>query len=135
MEINLEGRAPVEGAVVAGYVTVTIVDTGETYRCRTEESLLEGMRRLGKRGIPVGCRAGGCSVCKIRVVSGAYRQFRPMSREYISEDDLAHDRVLACCVRPQEDVSVQVIGKLQKNINRPCAKSLERLAGSTTREN
>ena len=122
MEISLEGRAPIEGAAPSVYVTVTIVETGETFRCRTQESLLEGMRRLGKRGIPVGCRAGGCSVCKIRVVSGAYTQFRPMSREYISNDDLSHDRVLACCVRPQADVSVQVIGKLRKNINRPCAK-------------
>ena len=39
---------------------VTIVETGEVYRCREDETLLAGMERLGKRGIPVGCRGGGC---------------------------------------------------------------------------
>ncbi len=54
MEIDLGGatRASPEGG--NAFVTVTIADTGETYRCRTDESLLEGMRRMGKRGIPVG---------------------------------------------------------------------------------
>lgn len=101
------------------FVTVTITDTNETYRCKTDESLLSGMHRMGKRGIPVGCRGGGCSVCKVQIVSGDYRQFRPMSREYISDDDLDQRRVLACCVQPQSTVEVQVIGKMRKNVVRP----------------
>lgn len=101
------------------HVMVTITDTNENYRCRTDESLLTGMHRLGKRGIPVGCRGGGCSVCKVQVVAGAYEQMRPMSREYVSDEDLAQGRVLACCVRPLEEVSVAVIGKLNKCITRP----------------
>ena len=100
-------------------VLVTIADTGESYRCRTDESLLTGMNRLGKRGIPVGCRGGDCSVCKVHVTQGAWEQMRAMSREYVSADDLAAGRVLACCVRPLEEVEVAVIGKLNKCITRP----------------
>jgi ferredoxin len=100
------------------HVVVTIADTNESYRCRTDESLLTGMHRLGKRGIPVGCRSGGCSVCKVQIISGAYEPTRPMSREYISDEDLAQGRVLACCVRPLEEVTVAVIGKLHKNVTR-----------------
>lgn len=103
------------------FVTVTIADSGETFRCGTQDSLLEGMRRLGKRGIPVGCRGGGCSVCKIEVISGAYEQFRPMSREYVSDEDLAASRVLACCVRPLGDVTVRAIGKLRNSLARDCS--------------
>jgi ferredoxin len=99
-------------------VTVVIADTGESYKCRTDESLLTGMHRLGKRGIPVGCRGGGCSVCKVEVKSGAWEQMRAMSREYVSDDDMAAGRVLACCVRPLEEVEVAVIGKLHKCITR-----------------
>ena len=99
-------------------VVVTIAETGETYRCRTDESLLTGMYRLGKRGIPLGCRGGGCSVCKVQITAGAYAQMRPMSREYVSDDDLAQGRVLACCVRPLEEVTVAVIGKLNKCVTR-----------------
>ena len=39
--------------------TITIEDTGESYRCVDYRSVLEGMEALGKRGIPVGCRNGG----------------------------------------------------------------------------
>jgi ferredoxin len=105
--------------MAAAAVTVRIADTGEAYSCRTDESLLTGMHRLGKRGIPVGCRGGGCSVCKIEVKSGAWEQMRAMSREYVSDNDLAAGRVLACCVRPLEEVEVAVIGKLNKSIMRP----------------
>jgi ferredoxin len=99
-------------------VTVHIRDTGESYRCQTDESLLTGMHKLGKRGIPVGCRNGGCSVCKVQVLTGDYQQIRAMSREYVSDDDLATGRVLACCVAPKGELELAVIGKLHKAITR-----------------
>ncbi len=67
---------------------VTIEETGEVYRCSSEESLLCGMERLGKRGIPVGCRCGGCGVCKVRIGQGDYQK-RVMSREHISLEEEA----------------------------------------------
>ncbi|WP_210208854.1 2Fe-2S iron-sulfur cluster binding domain-containing protein [Roseiarcus fermentans] len=93
-------------------MTVFIANSGETGRCRTDESLLEGLRRLGKRGVPVGCRGGGCSVCKVEVVSGRYARFRPMSREYVNDRDLAEGRVLACCIRPVSALEVRAIGRM-----------------------
>lgn len=95
-------------------VTVTIRETGETCRCRTDESLLEALRRWGKRGVPVGCRNGGCSVCRIQVLNGAYEQHRPMSREYVSDEDLAAGRVLACCIQPRSALEITAIGKMSK---------------------
>lgn len=97
------------------FFNITIEDTGEVYRCRPDESLLCGMERLGKRGIPVGCRGGGCGVCKIHVHSGEYQK-RVMSREYISAEEEAASIVLACRVRPLSDVSLSVIGKMKKNV-------------------
>jgi ferredoxin len=118
--MDVPGGGDASGQAVA-QVEVTILDTKETFRCRTNESLLTGMYRLGKRGIPVGCRSGGCSVCKVQIVSGAYAPLRPMSREFISDQDLAEGRVLACCVRPLEEIALSVIGKLHKNIMRSAA--------------
>ena len=97
---------------------VTLADTGESYACRGDESVLNGMARLGKRGIPVGCRGGGCGVCKVAVLSGSFRK-RVMSRSHVSEDDEAHQRVLACCIFPEADLSLKVIGGLQKAVSRP----------------
>jgi len=97
--------------------SITIADTGETYRCGEQRSVLEGMEALGKRGIPVGCRGGGCGVCKIKVLSGDYDK-RVMSREHVSEDEEAHGCVLACRVKPRSDLALSVIGLMKKNVCR-----------------
>ena len=100
------------------YFEVLIEDTGEKYRCSSTESLLSGMERLSKKGIPVGCRGGGCGVCKIKVSHGNIEK-RIMSRAHISESDEEQDFVLACRVKPLSDVHLCVVGKMQKNV---CAK-------------
>lgn len=97
--------------------TVTIDDTGESYRCLDERSLLEGMEALGKKGIPVGCRGGGCGVCKVHVISGSYTK-RVMSREHVSAEEEAAGCVLACRVKPTSDVHLQVLGQMKKNVCR-----------------
>ena len=99
------------------YFNVLIEETGETFRCSPNESLLVGMERLGKKGIPVGCRGGGCGVCKVEITSGSYLK-RVMSREYVSAEDEAADRVLACRVRPSSDITLKVLGKMAKNVCR-----------------
>lgn len=97
--------------------TVTIEDTNETYRCDERISLLEGMETLRKKGIPVGCRGGGCGVCKIEIVEGSYSK-RVMSRDHVSEEEEAQDIVLACRVKPTSDVRLRVLGKMKKNVCR-----------------
>lgn len=99
------------------YFNVLIEETGETYRCSPQETLLAGMERLGKKGIPVGCRGGGCGVCKVEITSGTYVK-RVMSRDYISLEDEAAGRVLACRVRPTSDITLRVLGKMVKNVCR-----------------
>lgn len=100
------------------YHSVVIEETGESYRCAQNESLLVGMERLGKRGIPVGCRGGGCGVCKIEITEGSFTK-RVMSREYVSVEDEAAGRVLACRVYPTSDIRLRVLGKMAKNVCRP----------------
>jgi ferredoxin len=94
---------------------VTVADTGESFRCGSDETVLQGMERLGRRGIPVGCRQGGCGVCKIQVLSGKYTK-RVMSRDHVSVEEEAQDKVLACRIRPAENLTVKVIGKLLKAV-------------------
>jgi len=93
------------------------IDDGQSFRCSDQESLLSGMEALGKKGIPVGCRNGGCGICKVAVLEGSYVS-RVMSREHVSEGDEAAGRVLACRVRPSSDVHLSVIGKMKKTVCR-----------------
>lgn len=96
--------------------TVTIEQTGESFPCDAEQTILKGMERLGYKGIPVGCRGGGCGVCKIQIVCGEY-QSKKMNRDHISEADEAEGIVLACRVLPSSDVRIRVSGTIQKKIN------------------
>ena len=92
---------------------VTLEDDGSSYRCADTLTLLEGMESLGKKGIPAGCRGGGCGVCKVQVLSGAFTK-RVMSRAHVSEQEEAQGCVLACRVRPTSAIALRVIGSMKK---------------------
>lgn len=85
----------------------------DAFPCDTNETVLDGMLRLGRRGIPAGCRGGGCGVCKVAILDGAFTA-GPMSRQHVSEDDERCGRVLACRIRPTGDLTLTVIGKMTK---------------------
>ncbi|GGF66118.1 2Fe-2S iron-sulfur cluster-binding protein [Alteromonas lipolytica] len=102
--------------------TVDIINTQESYSCRAEESLLDGMARLGRKGIPVGCRGGGCGICKIKIETGDYSA-RKMSRCHITQEEQDAGIVLACKVFPESDITLSVIGKCQRQFERKCVKA------------
>ena len=81
--------------------------SGETFAFREEdESVLAAMRRANAGPIKSGCFGGGCGICKMRVASGSYRSFKPMSRAHVSEQDRANGIVLLCCIRPTSDLTL-----------------------------
>lgn len=91
--------------------TVRFVETGETLACTDDRSLLTSMERLGRKGIPVGCRNGGCGVCKVRVITGTCER-RVMSRAHVTHDEEREGYALACRITPSSDMAVQVVGKM-----------------------
>lgn len=94
-------------------VKVSLRQTGETFTCGIDETLLQGMIRLGRKGIPVGCVNGGCGVCKVKV-QGPYRSAGAVSRAHVSVEESSCGITLACRVIPESDVEVEVLGKMQK---------------------
>ena len=100
-------------------VSVCVAQTGETYACATNESLLRGMVRLGRRGIPVGCINGGCGVCKVRIVEGQVQALGPVSRAHVSAEEEAARTTLACRVAPRCAITLEVTGRLARPLTRP----------------
>lgn len=84
------------------------------YPCTETETLLQGMARTGRKGIPVGCLGGGCGVCKVKVNAGSVRSVGPVSRAHVSVEEEAQGICLACRVAPLTNVEVDVLGKLKK---------------------
>jgi len=88
---------------------VTIENTGERFRCRGEDHVLAAMELAVCKGIPVGCRNGGCGACKVQITQGEY-ETRKMSRAVVSIEEEARGVALACKVYPHSDISVKAIG-------------------------
>ncbi len=102
-------------------VQVTIPQTGETYPNAIGESLLQGMMRLGRKGIPVGCVNGGCGVCKVKILSGTIEALGPVSRAHVTAEEEREGYTLACRVGPTSEVKLEVAGKFV----RPFTKGYE----------
>ena len=96
---------------------VLIEDTGESYTCADTRSLLQAMEALNRKGIPAGCRNGGCGVCKVEITAGTYTR-QVMSRAHVSEGDEQAGRVLACRVKPCSDIRLKVVGGIRKAVCR-----------------
>ena len=92
---------------------ITFADSTLEFECSSEVDVLDGMSKLGLRGIPVGCKGGGCGVCKVEVLSGVYR-VGTMSRDHISEDEQRRNQVLACRIYPDSDLILKITGNLKK---------------------
>lgn len=101
---------------IAQRAAETAQETG--YPCAETETLLQGMARTGRKGIPVGCLGGGCGVCKVKVSAGSVRRVGPMSRAHVSVEEEAQGICLACRVAPLANVEVEVLGKLRKALGK-----------------
>lgn len=78
---------------------VTDRASGRTFACRQGETLLNAAVRAGYRNIRVGCRAGGCGMCKVQVVGGHFDAGK-MSRAHVSAVEASQGFVLACRTLP-----------------------------------
>ena len=97
---------------------VQVMQTQESFACAPGESLLLGMLRLGRKGIPVGCINGGCGVCRVRVLEGQVQRLGPISRAHVSVEDEASQCTLACRVTPLSDVRLELAGRFEKCFNK-----------------
>jgi len=110
-----QGDAHPRGTITEFY-TIRFLESGEIYRCGSAETLLQGMTRLGRKGIPAGCLNGGCGVCKVEVSRGCVLKTGAMSRAHVSAQEEMQGVVLACRVAPRSDVELRVVGKMRKAV-------------------
>lgn len=97
--------------------TITIGGSGQRFDCAEGHNVLQGMMLRGRSGIPVGCRGGGCGVCKVRVLEGRYNT-GVMSAACVSPEERESGMALACKLFPQSDLRLAVVGKLARVFER-----------------
>ncbi|WP_437883248.1 2Fe-2S iron-sulfur cluster-binding protein [Pseudomonas sp. LRF_L74] len=71
-------------------------------------SLQQAMERSCCQAIAVGCRNGGCGVCKVRVLAGDFA-CGAMSRRQVTAQECEQGFALACRLYPLTDLEVERI--------------------------
>ena len=79
-------------------------ESGTTFIGRDDESIFRAMHRSGRSIFKGGCEGGGCGICKVQILEGDYVRFKNMSRRHVSEEEEAQGIVLACCVKPLDNI-------------------------------
>ena len=88
----------------------------KTITCQEDESLLVALARQGYAQIPVGCRKGGCGVCKIRVLEGEFKTGK-MSIKHVSLQEREESYSLACKTFPKGDLKFVVMKRESRVIS------------------
>ena len=96
---------------------ITISGSGVRFECAQGHNVLQAMMQRGRSGISVGCRGGGCGVCKVRVLEGRYVT-GSMSASCVSHSERDAGMALACKLIPESDLRIDVVGKVARAIGR-----------------
>jgi ferredoxin len=84
---------------------IEMIGLEKTFVCRSGETILSAAERQGISQLGVGCRGGGCGVCKIKIINGTYEIGR-MSKAHCNEQQKKEGIVLACRVKPTSDIQL-----------------------------
>ncbi len=88
---------------------ITIEGSDQAYVSHAGQSVLDAM--VGRASaVEVGCRSGGCGVCRVEVLRGDY-ECGLMSADQISAECQARGIALACRLFPNSDLHLRPLGK------------------------
>jgi ferredoxin len=127
--------------------TVTIHPTGEVIYLEPEETVLSGLYKAGY-AYTIGCRRGGCGICKVDCRGGDFTYNRPIAATVINAEERGDGTCLSCRAVPDGDITIEMrdgnvrlVNPFLRQINdkaRQRAEALARaqadLAGATTKE-
>lgn len=86
---------------------VTILPDGIRVMARPDENLLTTLSRAGLQ-YRIGCRRGGCGVCKVHLVLGEVRYERPVAESVLSEQEKIEGICLSCRAVPITNVVIEL---------------------------
>lgn len=122
---ELENAALPQLTVHAEDVTITL-NEGET--------VLEGLYRNGY-AYRIGCRRGGCGICKVDLLSGDVTYNRVVADTVLTDEERASGTCLTCRAVPTTDIEIQLRDEHLKKVGGLLAFAMRASAESTTSAN
>ena len=96
---------------------VRIEPEGSEVPARPGETILEALYASGF-SYRIGCRRGGCAICKVDLVQGSVEYNRPVAEEVLPEAERATGTCLTCRAVPTEDVVIRLRDEALRLTNR-----------------
>ena len=119
---------------------VAVRPGGETIYLRSGETVLDGLYTAGY-AYRVGCRRGGCGICKVDLVSGDVTYSRIVADSVLPEEERAQGICLSCRAVPEGDITIELrddelrlINPLLRSLNQAAGKKAALASGTTTKE-
>jgi ferredoxin len=105
--VTLFGEHALSASAVSrgGLMPLLRVEPDVTVELRDGETLLEGLYRDGY-SYGVGCRRGGCGVCKVDLLVGAVRYPTTVSPDVLSDEERHNGTCLSCRAVPAGDITI-----------------------------
>lgn len=122
---ELENAALPQLTVHAEDVTITL-NEGET--------VLEGLYRNGY-AYRIGCRRGGCGICKVDLLSGDVTYNRVVADTVLTDEERASGTCLTCRAVPTTDIEIQLRDEHLKKVGGLLAFAMRASAESTKSAN
>jgi ferredoxin len=86
---------------------VTILPEGVRLTIAAEETLLRALSRAGFR-YRVGCKRGGCGICKVQLLLGEVSYERPIASSVLSDDERVEGICLSCRAVPLTNIVIEL---------------------------
>jgi ferredoxin len=88
-------------------VEITILPDSERVTARPDETLLAALSRSGL-GYRIGCRRGGCGVCKLHLLLGEVRYERTVAESVLSDEERVEGICVSCRAVPITNVVIEL---------------------------
>ncbi|MCC2657990.1 MAG: ferredoxin [Panacagrimonas sp.] len=89
---------------------IAVPEVALSFPCRDDQTVLGAMIQAGASALQVGCRGGGCGVCRVQVLEGRY-ETGTMSHAQVGQADRDQGIVLSCQLFPRSDLSLRALGR------------------------
>lgn len=86
---------------------VTIQPDGDEVPARPGETILEALNASGY-SYRIGCRRGGCSICKVDLRDGEVSYNRTVSDKVLTPEEKAEGACLSCRAVPETDITIEL---------------------------
>ena len=95
---------------------LTVVPNDVTVDVAADETILEALYRQGY-AYRIGCRRGGCAICKVDLLQGEVEYNRPIADKVLTDEERDEGICLSCRAVPTTDIVISLREDSLRTVN------------------